>query len=262
MTDEDALKLLITWLRNPPAAGSGEYGYDLYIPRMMKLHVAKVTGRPDNEIGTQHMREISPSFYTAAWELCRRGILRPGVKVYGAQATEEGSAGSGYSVTPFGRTWLAEADRDDFIPTEPERFGALLGRYHNRFGPGFSARGQEAIRCYGAHAYLACCAMSGGAAESILLATAIAKRNGDENAVLALYKSGHGRSKVEGIVVNGVQAPLQRRIEAMTELISYWRNDAAHGKPSRLSDMEAYTTLTMLLRLAALIDDHWTELMQ
>ena len=52
--------------------------------------------------------------YAAAWDLCRRGILRPGVRAYNAQAAADGASGNGYSITPFGQQWLAESDRDDF----------------------------------------------------------------------------------------------------------------------------------------------------
>ena len=113
--------------------------------------------------------------YAAAWELCRRGILRPGVRQYQEQATPGGSAGDGYSITPFGRQWLAEATQDDFVPTEPERFGQMMACYRERFGKAFQERAQEAIRCYGAHAYVACCTMCGAAAEAILLTIAIGK---------------------------------------------------------------------------------------
>jgi hypothetical protein len=103
------------------------------------------------------------------------GEYSAGVREYGEQATPEGTAGNGYSITPFGQQWLAEADRDTFVPTEPERFGKMLAQHQSRFGAGFQSRGQEAVRCYGAHAYLACCVMAGAAGESILLSTAIAK---------------------------------------------------------------------------------------
>ena len=41
--------------------------------------------------------ELFPIFANAAWTLCRRGILRPGVSRHLAQATDQGSAGSGFS---------------------------------------------------------------------------------------------------------------------------------------------------------------------
>ncbi len=44
----------------------------------------------------------------------------------GLQATDDGGSGNGYSVTPFGRVWIAESERADFMPTEPGRFEQLL----------------------------------------------------------------------------------------------------------------------------------------
>jgi hypothetical protein len=101
------------------------------------------------------LREMMPACYAAAWDLCRRGILRPGIREYGAQSTDDGASGNGYTVTPFGEQWLAESNRDDFVPTEPERFAHMFAPYQPRFGVSFQERAQEAIRCYGAHASLA-----------------------------------------------------------------------------------------------------------
>jgi hypothetical protein len=67
----------------------------------------------------------------------------------------------------------------------------MLAPYQQRFGPSFQERAQEVIRCYGAHAYLACCTMCGAAAEPIFLATAIAKEN--EDTVLRQYSALGGR---------------------------------------------------------------------
>ncbi len=198
-----------------------------------------------------------PEFYAAGWELCRRGILRPGVREYGAQVTEQGSAGSGYSITPFGRQWLAEADRDDYVPTEPGRFAQLLSQYRERFGDGYHERAQEAVRCYGAHAYLACCAMSGAAAESILLAMAIAKS--DEAGVLKQYMAAAGRRRVENIVIGKVREQLRAEYHGYTSLLKYWRDAAAHGRFSEVTDNESYTSIALLLRFAMFANDNWDE---
>ncbi len=106
------------------------------------------------------------------WRLFKQP-LRPGVYEHQAQAIPEG----GFSVTKFGETWLEENQEDTFVPTEPERFAELLAPYRSRFGAGFHERAQQAVRCYGAHAYLACCTMCGAAAESIILATAMIKES-------------------------------------------------------------------------------------
>ncbi len=163
MKVEDAIQAILGSIRNGKAKA---YGYEIYIPNVIAEYLG-ISWRD----GRLRMREVSPEFYAAAWELCRRGIIRPGVVEFDKQSTEDGSAGNGYSLTPFGRQWIEEADKDTFIPTEPERFAEMLNPYKERFGAGFHERAQQAVRCYGAHAYLACCAMCGAASESILLAT-------------------------------------------------------------------------------------------
>jgi hypothetical protein len=257
-TQADATELLIQWLRNPNYGSYGRYGYGVYLPALVQTYVQNqdITG-VDVE---QKMAEMMPMLYAAAWELCRRGILRPGIEAYNAQATADGASGNGYSITPFGKTWLSEAENDDFVPTEPERFAEMLAHHQQRFGIAFQERGQEAIRCYGAHAYLACCTMCGAAAESILLATAVAKA--DQAAVIAKYNASGGRRRVEKLVLGQVRAEIREECQGYLTLLKYWRDQAAHGQSSGISDNEAYTSLALLLRLAIFVEDNWEHLMQ
>lgn len=208
MNDEDASNYLISCLRDSTSSSYSGYGYDIYLPNLVRTYVRSQEA-VEERLVERRARELSPHFYAAAWELCRRGIIRPGIRVMGAQATEDGSGRNGYSITPFGRAWIAEADRDDFVPTEPGRFAAMLQSFQARLGAGFYERAQEAIRCYGARAYLACCAMCGAAAESILLALAIA-RSGDEERVLRTYGAAGGRGRVENLVIGTARPELHR----------------------------------------------------
>ena len=117
MKHEDAVNLIVHVLAMPePPMGYSSYGYDLYIPNAIRMHTQDAS----------EMDKISPVFFDAAWELCRRGILRPGVRKLRSQATDEGSAGAGFSVTPFGREWLKEAEKEgrvargNLTPTPPQ----------------------------------------------------------------------------------------------------------------------------------------------
>ena len=259
MREENALKVLVDWLRSPDPAALPYYGYDIYVPNVIRLYLRNKMNSASTITEDKELEQLFPVFANAAWELCRRGVLRPGINNYRAQVTDVGSAGSGFSVTSFGRQWLSEAQEDIFVPTEPERFAELLKPFSVRFGVGFQERSQEAIRCYGAHAYLACCAMCGAAAESILLAVAIAKTK-DEKLVLGKYASSKGRTRVENIVVGQVLEHIKRRFKGLTELLKYWRDEAAHGTASDISDNEAYTSLAMLLRHAMFVDKNWESL--
>jgi hypothetical protein len=255
-TQSDAAILLIRWLRKPDHGDYGSYGYGVYLPALVRTHLARQ--------GIQHgdqenrLREMMPMLYAAAWDLCRRGVLRPGVRAFGEQATPDGASGNGYSITPFGAQWLTEADRDDFVPTEPERFAQMLAPYRDRFGPSFQERAQEAIRCYGAHAYLACCTMCGAAAEAVLLATAIAKA--DEETVLKQYNASGGRRRVENLVLGKAREELRNEYLGHMTLLKYWRDQASHGKAAGIRDNEAYTSLALLLRLAIFVNENWAEL--
>jgi hypothetical protein len=263
MNVEDAVHLLVDTMRRHGPGQTQSYGYELYIPEIIRAYIRAANPKAQGlDIDTEiykRKNELAPAFLAAAWELCRRGIIRPGVYGLGYQSTDEGSAGFGYTVTPFGRQWLAESNRDDYVPVEPGRFGQMLAPFSPRFGAAFQERAQEAIRCYGAHAYLACCAMCGAAAESILLATAVAQQG--ESAVEA-YLSSKGRSRLEASLLGQVSDQTRREFLGFTALIKYWRDAAAHGAPANLSDNEAYTSLAMLLRFAQFATDHWDELVK
>lgn len=144
LTQTDAATMLLSWLRSPNHGGFGSYGYGIYLPHLVRAHLAARGVERDQE--ERQLREMMPMLYAAAWDLCRRGVLRPGIERYGAQATPDGASGNGYSVTPFGAKWIAETNQDDFVPTEPERFGEMLGRYRNRFGGDFHERGRQSPR--------------------------------------------------------------------------------------------------------------------
>lgn len=256
---EDAMTLLIKWLREPDLLRDHQrFGYDVYLPNLI-TEVLRKERRMSPGDATSEMYQMVSDFYAPAWDLCRRGILRPGIRQFGQQSTPDGSAGNGYSITVFGRQWLAEADRETFVPTEPERFAHLLARFQERFGAGFQARGQEAVRCYGAHAYLACCVMTGAAAESIVLSAAIAK-DGNEDRILKLYAATGGRRKIEDLILGQAPGNIREEYRGLSSLLKYWRDEAGHGKASSISDNEAHYALALLLRFGAFMNDHWEAL--
>ncbi len=248
ITQTDAHALLVKWMRASSNYTEGSYGYDLYLP----LLISREQGNPpfgDNEL---FMRANMQAFTAAAWELCRRGLLRPGIREYGGQGNSDGY---GYSITPLGRQWLAESEKDPFIAIDPTQISAMLSRYSLRFGDGFLERSQEAIRCYQANAHLACCAMCGAAAESILLALAFAK--GDRVAVMKEYLTKGGRGRVQTSVFGSAPDFVRDQAAAGLSLLKYWRDDAAHGEFTGISEAQSFTSTLLLLRFAALAGDHW-----
>lgn len=252
MTEEDALNHFISVMRSD--APLGKFGYEVHLDEVighyLKAHRLLVA---DTDRNGRLMDELSPHFLSAAWDLCRRGILRPGVRERRAQATQEGAGGTGYCLTPFGRRWLADATSEKIAALIPGRFVELLGRHTRRFGAGYTSRGSEAIRCYNAHAYLACCAMCGAAAESILLALASERQK--PAAVIELYRRAGGRAKVQNVIIGGSPDHVKREFQGFMVLLSYWRDEAAHGKASAIQETEAFTSLMLLLRLARYGDE-------
>ena len=131
--------------------------------------------------------------------------------------------------------------------------------FADRFGPGYHQRAQEAVKCYIAQAHMACCAMCGAAAESILLSAAIAK-SGDEEAVLKEYQTAAGRGRVEKRLLGNVKADTRRRFETFTDLLNYWRDTSSHGRTVARSELESFDALSRLLRFSLFVDERWDEL--
>lgn len=260
-TQEDAERFIIRRLREAPS-DCAQYGYEVYLPHVMRAYIGDRIGKP-----WRNYHEVDPFipeaaviFYAAAWELCRRGILRPGVKQYMEQVTPDGSAGNGYSLTLWGKKWLTESDSPGYVPTEPVRFVELLKPFAPQFGPGFLSRGNEAVVCYQFGAYLACCVMCGAAVESILLALAITKAKGAEDKVLKEYATAGGRTKIERRLAAGLPPHLQDQFRVPLSLLKYWRDESGHGRPSTISEIEAYTSLALLLRAAQFAKDNYSAL--
>jgi hypothetical protein len=134
-------------------------------------------------------------------------------------------------------------------------FQAMSGR----LGRGFLQRANEAVRCHSFIAYLASCAMCGASAESILLAVAIAK-SGDEAKTMATYKTAGGRQKVIEGIIGKARPAIASPFRAATTLLSYWRDEAAHGTVSHVSEIEAHMAIARLLRFAQFACDNWDEL--
>lgn len=101
--------------------------------------------------------------------------------------------------------------------------------------------------------------MVGAAAESILLALAIAK-TGDEEAVLAQYRRASGRREVLNLIVG--QANQQRRetLKTFANIVSQWRDEASHGTASPLSTANADEALRQLLHMCQWVDREWDAL--
>lgn len=235
------------------SARMSTYGNDIWITGIVRTYY---TSRMDpNTLTAEHYIP----FYDAAWELCRIGVLRPGQHAPMGQGAIGGGiySGDGYSITQFGSEWLANPDRR--VAGDPSRMSEIFASFEKLYGPGFAQRATEAIRCHRTGNYLAACVMAGAAAESILLAVAVAK-TGDEPKVLKDYASAGGRGRVTKLVVTGLTGSVARTFEAALQVLHYWRDDAAHGMATTIIEVEAYASLTQLLRLAQFCSDRWTDL--
>ncbi len=260
MNAEDAAAFIVDCIAKPrPSAGYSTYGYEVYVPNFIAAYLSEVERPPGHESTWREgprARELAPIFNEAAWDLCRRGILRPGVQKLGGQG--DGGTGNGYTVTAMGRAWLAKGTLTPIL-FDQSRLGQLFETLSKPLGRGFQQRATEAATCHALGCYLASCAMCGAAAESILLSVAIAKI-GDEATVLKTYLSSQGRKRTINSIIHGAVPALADPFKAATSLLSYWRDEAAHGAVSEISEIEAHTALGRLVRFAQFTCDNWAEL--
>jgi hypothetical protein len=196
-------------------------------------------------------------FYCAAWRLTGRGILAQAPAF--VQPNYGGTAGTHFIITEYGAKWLAGLSDYDCAPTEYGRFSELLAGHARKLGNGYHARSQEAVACYRAQTYLACCAMCGAAAESITLALAIAKK-GNEAEILKEYGSSGGRGRIERFLLAQQDANITRNLPNYTALLNEWRDVAAHGDAPNVGEEEAFTALMLLLRFARFAEDRWNDI--
>ena len=160
-----------------------------------------------------------------------------------------------YCLTAAGIAWLKTAP-SSYFPTAAGRYAQALRNYQGKFGDGFLQRAHEAAKCYQSAAWLACCAMCGAAAESALLAVAIRKVGNDQPA-MRKYSDRDGRREIARLIFETATTQLRNQFDAAFNILSYWRDDAAHGRASTISELEAYDAFGRLLRLAAFASDNW-----
>jgi hypothetical protein len=141
----------------------------------------------------------------------------------------------------------------------PSRLAQVLQTFSKHFGDGYAQRATEAVATYRTANYLASCVMAGAAAESILLALAIAKEK-DEAKVLTEYNTSGGRRRVTKLLTQGVTQSVVAQLETALQVLHYWRDDAGHGSMTTIIEIEAHASLTQLLRLAQFASDHWDAL--
>jgi hypothetical protein len=258
---EQAFDIIVDHLRTCPDPtksalhSPATMGCDLYLPALVPAVANRVEPRAFAYGGDNQdvVRWYLP-FHDAAAELCRIGVLRLG------ERTATGSfaqPGSGYSLTAFGRTWVAS--KPESAPRDPARLFGVMQPFARRFGGGFLQRTSEAVGCYRTGHYLATCVMCGAAAESILLAIAIAKVK-DEQLVLKDYRSATGRKRITDKIAGTLKASLRDQLETFVRLLGYWRDDAGHGRDSSIIEAEANLALLQLLRFAQFADSDWDAL--
>lgn len=248
---DEAIGLSLKLLKDGKLA---KYGYDFYPPAAAEYEIYTRQQIRGSE-GQAMVVDLSVLFLDAAWIICQRGFVRPGTRHMQGQPVDAG----GYSLTQQGRKLLDQLDDAALVIMQPGALAKALSDYEAKFGSGFVQRSQEAIRCRDASAWLGCCSMVGAAAESVLLAVAIAKV-GNETAVLNEYQSSSGRRKVLNMIVGQKPQHIRDQLVLFTNIISMWRDEASHGKSTPIDTANADEALRQLLHMCQWVDREWTTL--
>jgi len=252
---DDAFNYLVDFLRQAPM-NSTQSWWDVEISAIVNHYFVSSGGKA----GTNIPQDVGRAFYDAAWRLCRMGILRPTTNFPQLiLLTAAPFPGHHYSVTLAGREWLKNSDLI-YVPSDPARYVSLLSKEIGALGQGFAQRAREAAACHQTGNYLACCAMCGAAAESAILRAGITKA-GDENSVLEDYVKPNGRRRVMEMIFGATPSKLQEKfISSAFSLLVHWRDETAHGQVSAISELEAYHSLTALVRFAQFLFGNWDSL--
>jgi hypothetical protein len=195
-------------------------------------------------------------FFAAAWDLVRHGILAP---VPAPRPDFQIDYHDDFLVTARGVKWLADSGDEVVLPLELQRFADALKRHSSHFGRTYLQRALEALNCYHAHCYYATCVMAGAAAEAVLIALAVEKK-GERTWVEKRMRGTGGRQELHKALRPEGGAEGQRRVETLIDLVSYYRDDAAHTLGDPITDEGAQLTLLLLLNVAAYADQHWAYL--
>jgi hypothetical protein len=122
---DDAIALIVTTLRGAPAlsptyvpnARTQSYGCDLRVTDVLR------TWWFSDNAGKHPMPDPSEMdyapFHDAAWELARRGVLRPGPAFPGLGGLHANTEANGFSLTMKGREWITKFDQTRSIPSRP-----------------------------------------------------------------------------------------------------------------------------------------------
>jgi hypothetical protein len=255
MNEKKALNYIINCVREQKLLKKQPYGYDIYLHGIIRHYVENA----EKLIGAKvedRVKELYPCFYSAAWDLCRRGILNYGVWMKPEMQSPDEKSETGYYVTQFTKTWLVESCSEEMVPTEPERFSEMLKSFGTMVNLGFCERAQMALGFYREHSYPSCCAMCGSAAESMTLALAISKQ-GAKKETMKIYGSPDGRSKIENLIIEKEEKPVQEEFLAYATLLAHWRGEISQERVSGITRDEAYIALAMLLSFAKFAKSHW-----
>jgi hypothetical protein len=264
--DDDASLLLRRWLREKYSAKRSVYNlegrsaFDLggfladHVREACRTQIEAAQATGEHITIELDLPTNTQPFVSATWSLVRQGILSPTLARTGSSKLKLHD--SQFAFTAFGIRWLEAEGSEEVLPSEHGRFAAHLDLHRARFGDVFFQRAHEALGCYHAALFLACCVMAGAAAEAIVIRLAIAK-TGDEDRIRKLYWKRTGREELRRILEEQTSSDVRTSLTLYFDLLKHWRDPAAHASSRSYGEESAFLALITLLRFAQFGERSW-----
>lgn len=265
---EDALQLLVTKLQGcaviqstVPPGGRAYLSVLAVIREQIQLQQAvaieEYTRRTERATIQLDCEPNTHSFFEAAAELVRRGILTPELRFDPNSGEPSAVRPGGFWVTPYGLEWAGAIGTLTILPVQHERFLDLLLEHEPRFGRVFAIRCSEAVTAYRQQLYLSCLTMCGGAAEEVFEQLAMTRTGNREAHRKALLNP---RKPLLTFVTSRLPKKESEPLQLYGEALKYWRDDAAHANERDFDERHAFLSLLRLARLAEMVDREWASL--
>ncbi|MCT4552926.1 MAG: hypothetical protein N4A44_04625 [Alphaproteobacteria bacterium] len=240
-------------------------GFDLWLPYLVKWYCNNNGITLSQSPATQYreLKFLYPQFLDALWLLTNKGILRPNETsiVSSYQSVNSNTLNHGYSLTSMGKKWFENKDDILFITTS--KFSKIFGEFKELFGNAFYQRSLEAINTYEQNFYTASCVMTGSASEAILLAIASKKTKTEKlNRAIEIYSNTGKLKEIRDCTLGRTDKNIQDMYEALSFYIKKFRDNAAHGEETIISESEAYLSILNLYKLSSLIKDNWDNIIR
>lgn len=258
---EECYSFFVGWLQQRLTRGHWDAGdYDFQVSQVFHDFLSARNLIPNGMWQTDFIHGwLSNKFQDVAWSLAVQGAIRPTRRTL-LRTIVKDHVVDGYSLTTDGQTWLTSESTDIFA-RGPQHLVKLLCEFESNFGSDYATRAREAANSLNARCYLACCAMCGAAAESILLCLST-EMLGSRAEAERIYYGKSGRDRLYKALTDQKAQGLQNTISSAFNILKHWRDESSHGASSSCGRDHAMEAIRILHSLAQTAKKDWAILVR